>query len=214
MGLQPSPHDADSTRVRGADPVVPQERVGERGAATRGWKIPETTLTFPWIVRMFPDVRYVFWIRNPRDCVIGRQHHGQPRRLGRWLPAHRRHPALRRAISWKYQYDLVNATPAAPALDRGALRGFRPTPGGNARPAGVLPRHQAGPDSGEPPKRWAGGGPTPAPNYYPFFAPAMERYGYEIPPCGCLTPRLSRGSERPSSFGWSRTHPRCMQSTL
>ena len=26
-------------------------------AEHRGWKIPETTLTFPWIVRMFTDVR-------------------------------------------------------------------------------------------------------------------------------------------------------------
>ena len=32
-----------------------------------GWKIPETTLVFPWIRRMFPDMKYIFWIRNPRD---------------------------------------------------------------------------------------------------------------------------------------------------
>ena len=41
-------------------------------AEHQGWKILETTLTFPWIARMFPDVRYIFWIRNPPDCIIGR----------------------------------------------------------------------------------------------------------------------------------------------
>ena len=32
----------------------------------KGWKIPETTLIYPWIVRMFPEIRYIHWIRDPR----------------------------------------------------------------------------------------------------------------------------------------------------
>ena len=28
----------------------------------RGWKIPETTLAYPWIIRMFPDIKYIHWI--------------------------------------------------------------------------------------------------------------------------------------------------------
>ena len=40
-------------------------------AAYKGWKIPETTLVYPWIVRMFPDIRYIFWVRDPRDCILG-----------------------------------------------------------------------------------------------------------------------------------------------
>ena len=79
-------------------------------AEHKGWKIPETTLTFPWIVRMFPDVRYIFWIHNPRDCIIGNHITDN---LGDWdvacPPTH--DTRLRRAISWKYQYDLVRATP-------------------------------------------------------------------------------------------------------
>src|SRR5258706_11524659 len=39
----------------------------------KGWKIPETTLAYPWIVRRFPDIKYIFWIRDPRDCILG--HH-------------------------------------------------------------------------------------------------------------------------------------------
>ena len=40
-------------------------------AEWRGWKIPETTLVFPWIVRLFPEIRYIFWIRDPRDAILG-----------------------------------------------------------------------------------------------------------------------------------------------
>src|SRR6185369_226095 len=40
-------------------------------AKWRGWKIPETTLVFPWIVRLFPEVRYIYWVRDPRDCILG-----------------------------------------------------------------------------------------------------------------------------------------------
>jgi hypothetical protein len=39
-------------------------------AAHRGWKIPETTLVFPWIVRMFPAIKYIHWVRNPRDNIL------------------------------------------------------------------------------------------------------------------------------------------------
>jgi hypothetical protein len=38
----------------------------------RGWKIPETTLVYPWVARMFPQAKYIFWIRNPRDCILNR----------------------------------------------------------------------------------------------------------------------------------------------
>ena len=41
-------------------------------AENKGWKIPETTLVFPWIVRMFPDIG-CFWILNtPFMQVIGK----------------------------------------------------------------------------------------------------------------------------------------------
>jgi len=35
-----------------------------------GWKLPETTLAYPWLVRLFPDLKYIFWVRNPRDCIL------------------------------------------------------------------------------------------------------------------------------------------------
>ena len=34
----------------------------ESDAEHKGWKIPETTLVFPWIARMFPDIKYINFI--------------------------------------------------------------------------------------------------------------------------------------------------------
>ncbi len=76
----------------------------------KGWKIPETTLVYPWILRMFPEAKYIFWIRDPRDCIIGGHLTDDLMDFGvrypRTLSVRRR-----RAISWRYQYDLVKATP-------------------------------------------------------------------------------------------------------
>lgn len=79
----------------------------------RGWKIPETTLVFPWIIRMFPAIKYIFWIRDPRDCILGRHLTDDLRDFGveYGLTEDIR---LRRATSWIYQYKLVKAT-AKPA---------------------------------------------------------------------------------------------------
>jgi len=75
-----------------------------------GWKIPETTLIFPWIARMYPDIKYIFWIRDPRDCIIGGHLTDDLHDFGIEYPA-TADVRLRRAISWKYQYDLVQAMP-------------------------------------------------------------------------------------------------------
>jgi hypothetical protein len=42
----------------------------------RGWKLPETTLIFPWIIRMFPNIKYIHWIRDPRDSWCSARLHG------------------------------------------------------------------------------------------------------------------------------------------
>lgn len=78
-------------------------------AAHKGWKIPETTLCYPWIKRMFPEIHYIFWVRDPRDCITGRHLTDDLRDFGIDYPA-TDDVHLRRAISWKYQNDLVRAT--------------------------------------------------------------------------------------------------------
>jgi hypothetical protein len=76
----------------------------------KGWKIPETTLVFPWIVRMFPDAEYICWMRDPRDCILGRHLTDNLNDFGVEYPA-TEDERRRRAISWIYQYKLVEATP-------------------------------------------------------------------------------------------------------
>jgi len=79
-------------------------------AERRGWKLPETTLVFPWMVRLFPETKYIGWVRDPRDSIMGRHitddlsEFGVPYSLtkdGREM----------RAISWRYQLEIVKATP-------------------------------------------------------------------------------------------------------
>jgi Sulfotransferase family len=76
----------------------------------KGWKIPETTLAFPWIQRMYPDIRYIFWVRNPRDSILAPHVTDDLADFGVDYPR-TDDPRRRRAISWKYQDDLIRATP-------------------------------------------------------------------------------------------------------
>ena len=72
----------------------------------RGWKIPETTLAYPWIIRMFPDIKYIHWIRDPRDCILGGHKTDDLRDFGIDYPL-TDDVRKRRAISWLYQYELM-----------------------------------------------------------------------------------------------------------
>jgi hypothetical protein len=151
-------------------------------AERTGWKIPETTLIFPWIARMFPDMKYIYWVRNPRDSILGSHVTDD---LGDFGIAYgpTDDVRLRRAISWIYQYKLVKASPR-PAqwievrfedfvLDQdrtlARLEAFLGIP---------LAKIPAKPDA-------VGRYKTDADvNYFDFLAPAMREYGYEIPAAG------------------------------
>jgi hypothetical protein len=77
----------------------------------RGWKLPETTLIYPWIVRMFPEIDYIFWVRDPRDSILGAHLTDDLSDFG--VPYDKPDDVLmQRAISWKYQRDIVRDTPA------------------------------------------------------------------------------------------------------
>jgi hypothetical protein len=79
-------------------------------APNRGWKLPETALIYPWIVRMFPDIHYIYWVRDPRDCVLGAHLTDDLADFG--VPYDKTGDVrLRRAISWKYQVAIYQATP-------------------------------------------------------------------------------------------------------
>lgn len=160
------------------------------GGARKGWKIPETTLVYPWLARMYPDIHYIFWIRNPRDCIIGSHKTDDLRDFGIQYPTPLGPPdeqgeakedeRLRRAISWKYQYDLVKSTPKPErwievrfedfvlkqeeTLER--LEDFLGIP-----LARVVMRQDTI-------KRWQR---DEGSNYFDFLEPAMREYNYEIP---------------------------------
>lgn len=79
-------------------------------APNKGWKLPETALVFPWIVRLFPDIHYIYWVRDPRDCILGSHLTDDLADFG--VPYdHTGDERLRRAISWKYQVAIYQATP-------------------------------------------------------------------------------------------------------
>lgn len=145
----------------------------------KGWKIPETTLAYPWIVRMFPDACYIFWVRNPCDCILGAHLTDNLADFGIEAPQ----PddvRERRAISWYYQYRLVKSfDPPRRAITvrfedfvlrqdetlarLEAFLGF---------PLAKIPvnkeavdRHKS--DNGT--------------HYYDFLAPIMEEFGYSAP---------------------------------
>jgi hypothetical protein len=145
----------------------------------RGWKIPETTLVYPWVARMFPQAKYIFWIRNPRDCILNRHKTDDLRDFGIDYPQ-TQDERLRRAISWKYQYDLVKSTPKPAhwlevrfedfvSKQEETLLRLEDFLGLNL--ARIIVRPEAV-------ERWQA---DEGVNYYDFFEPAMERYGYDVP---------------------------------
>lgn len=151
----------------------------ESDAERRGWKIPETTLVFPWIVRLFPDLKYILWVRNPRDCILARHRTDDLSDFDIPYPAtddERR----RRAISWKYQYDLIKATPKPANWLEVRFEDFV------LRQEATLARLEAYlgiplvriPVQPETIGRWQ---QDDGDNYFDFLAPTMVEYGYEVP---------------------------------
>jgi hypothetical protein len=89
--------------------VVSLIRAHEPRAAQR-LEDPRDDLCFPWIVRMFPEAHYVNWVRDPRDCILGAHLTDDLSDFG--VKYNRTNDErLRRAISWKYQVEIVRATP-------------------------------------------------------------------------------------------------------
>jgi hypothetical protein len=76
----------------------------------KGWKLPETTLVYPWIARLFPEARYVHIVRDPRDCLLGRHFTDDLEKFGISYPP-MDDELDRRVASWKYQHEIVKATP-------------------------------------------------------------------------------------------------------
>ena len=74
----------------------------------RGWKLPETILILPWLVRLYPDLWYIYWTRSARDL----RNHKSDMLLMEWgiIPQTSDLDEIA-ALSWKLQYDIVAQTP-------------------------------------------------------------------------------------------------------
>lgn len=145
----------------------------------KGWKIPETTLIYPWLVRLYPDIQYVYWIRNPRDCILARHVTDDLVDFGVEYPK-TDDIRLRRAISWKYQFDIVKATPRPNKWIEVRFEDFVMQQEATLKRLetflGIpLARIIVRPDSIARYKTDTGV------SYYDFFEPCMREYHYEIP---------------------------------
>lgn len=141
-----------------------------------GWKIPETTLIYPWLVRLYPDIKYIFWIRDPRDSIINQHKTDDLADFG--IPyAPTDDVRFRRAISWKYQYDIVKATPRPKHWIEVRFEDFVLDQENTVRRLEEyleipLARIIVRPDSVG---RWR---TDEGPHYFDFFEPAMRQYKY------------------------------------
>ncbi len=79
-------------------------------AIHKGWKIPETTLVYPWIIRLFPDIKYIFWVRDPRDSILGAHLTDDLEDFGIKYDKSD-NVYVNRSISWLYQRAIVKAVP-------------------------------------------------------------------------------------------------------
>lgn len=148
-------------------------------AQRSGWKIPETTLVFPWIARMYPNMKYIYWVRNPCDSILGSHLTDNLNDFGIEYPS-TDDIRLRRAISWKYQYNLVKASPRPVNWIDVRFEDFVLD---QERTLAKLEAFLGIPLAKIPVKTDAVGRCRTAAGvcYYDLLAPAMREYGYEIP---------------------------------
>ncbi|MCB0128570.1 MAG: sulfotransferase, partial [Caldilineaceae bacterium] len=173
-------------------------------APHKGWKIPETTLVFPWIVRLYPEIHYIHWVRNPRDNILARHLTDDLADFGIAYPAagdflREHYPALaeqaaaqgadvlaevtlrlQRAISWQYQYEIVKATPKPAHWLRVRFEDFVINQAETLRTLAEflgLPL-QAIPVRAEAVGRY---GAVDGVSYFDFLGEGMHEFGYAIP---------------------------------
>jgi len=90
--------------------------VREPKRSLKGWKLPETILIYPLLVRYMPDIHYLFWHRNPYDVILRHHNTQHLEKYNIEMPAlngltQREKDLEKRAISWLYQWEIVQQTP-------------------------------------------------------------------------------------------------------
>jgi hypothetical protein len=83
------------------EPIFKSENV------LKGWKLPEFNLVYPYLVRIFPEAKFIHWVRHPLDNIL------KPHTTDKMknIDFERKGMYFNRAISWKYQWNIVEKTP-------------------------------------------------------------------------------------------------------
>ena len=125
---------------------------------------------------MFPDAKYIHWVRDPRDCILRRHKTDDLRDFG--IPYPKTEDAReRRAISWLYQYEIMKSTPTPEHCITVRLKmrfsiGKRRRRGWRSFSASRWARSSCAPIP------WAGGRPMRDAQDFAFLHPAMMAYQY------------------------------------
>jgi hypothetical protein len=151
----------------------------ENPAEKKGWKIPETALVWPWILKTFPEINGIYWVRNPRDCILRRHLTDDLRKFGIDYPD-TDDERKRRAISWRYQYELAKASPRPKRYVSLRLEDFVLRQDEVLEQLGKLVGLKMAkiPVKPEAVGRYKS---DEGVNYYEFLGPAMLEHGYELP---------------------------------
>ena len=95
------------------------------------WKLPESLFVFPWLIKVYPQFKYIYLIRDPRDCVLKEHLTDDLSYFNVPIEVDSRFTArieeergnvrvkgtssvYQRAVSWKYQFDLIEKSPKPP----------------------------------------------------------------------------------------------------
>lgn len=73
----------------------------------KGWKLPEFNLVYPYLTRLYPDAKFIHWVRHPLDNIL------KPHTTDKMknIAFERKGLFFNRAVSWKYQWNIVEKTP-------------------------------------------------------------------------------------------------------
>lgn len=76
-----------------------------------GWKLPEATLIYPWLTRLYPNAKYIFLARKPEFACNAEHPTDNLANYGVNLNLKHLEISSIRALSWIYQYAIVMTTP-------------------------------------------------------------------------------------------------------
>ena len=94
------------------------EDIESYGGEAVGWKLTESNLVYPWLVRLYPDWYYIHLVRDVRDCFFRPEQsdtlkHTESFNIPEYVPIRNKNTPpenhMLSALNWKYQIDIVKS---------------------------------------------------------------------------------------------------------